>query len=78
MGTASTASNVSIVLRGAGTVGNVIITVDDGLPGAPVAAVPRLTIDISQDGVHKVEVEVPDTDTAWLYWLGLTYDHDCL
>jgi hypothetical protein len=78
MGAPSTASGVSILLDPAGVAGTVVVTVDDGAPGAPVAAAPGGSIDILQSGVHKIEVAAPDLDSVRVYWEELTFDHDCL
>jgi hypothetical protein len=77
-GAPSTASNVSIVLSGAGVSGNVVIAIDDGPPGAPVPVTRGQPIVIGQNGVHKIDVSVPDLDLARIYWEGLAFDHDCL
>jgi hypothetical protein len=77
-GAPSTASNVSIVLSGAGVSGNVVIAVDDGPAGAPVPATTGQPIAIGQNGVHKIDVSVPDPDSARVYWAELVFDHDCL
>jgi hypothetical protein len=74
----STASGVSILLDPAGVAGTVVITVDNGAPGAPVAVTPGGSIDILQSGAHKIEVAVPDLDPVRVYWEELTFDHDCL
>jgi hypothetical protein len=76
MGAPSTASGVSILLDPAGVAGTVVVTVDDGAPGAPVVATPGGTICIAQIGVHKIEVAVPDLDLTRIYWEALTFDHD--
>jgi len=35
-------------------------------------------IDIAGNGVHKIDVWVPDLDPTRIYWEGLAFDHDCL
>jgi len=78
MGASSTASNVSVLLHPAGAAGTVVITVDDGVPGAPIVAIPGNTIELSAGAAHKIEIQVPAFDAATLYLRALRFDHDCL
>jgi len=76
-GVPSTASNVGLSLSTAGDPGTVEISVDDGAP-ASVAAVPGTTIPLTIPAAHKIQLSLPTSDTARLYWQALVYDHECL
>jgi hypothetical protein len=76
-GAPSTASNVGLVLSPAGSSGTVEISVDDG-PVTTESAVPDTTIPLTTVAAHKIQVSVPLSDTAQIYWKALSYDHDCL
>jgi hypothetical protein len=77
MGVPSLASNVALILNSAGDPGNIVVAVDGGAP-VMESAIPGAAIPLSSSSAHKIEVSVPDLDTARLYWAELDYDHDCL
>jgi hypothetical protein len=76
-GVASTASNVGLTLNTAGDSGTVEVIVDDGTP-VIAAAVPGTTIPLTTPAAHKIQVSVPVSDAARIYWEALVYDHECL
>lgn len=75
--TDAAASNVLLGLNPAGVAGNVVVALDDGPAGAPVPAAPGQVIELAPSGVTKVDVSVPDGDSARLYWQTLLFDSNC-
>jgi len=76
-GVPSMASNVGLTLNTAGVSGTVEISVDDGAP-VTAPAVPGMTIPLTTPAAHKIQVSLPTSDTARIYWQALVYDHECL
>jgi hypothetical protein len=76
-GVPSTASSVSMVLSSAGTGGNLEVVVD-GVTTTIRPAVPGGTVLLSTDAAHRIQISVPVSDSAQLYWESLSYDHECL
>jgi hypothetical protein len=76
-GAPSTASNVGLIVSIAGVAGTVEISVDDGVP-VSAAATPGTTIPLTIPAARKIQLSLPVSDTARLYWEALVYDHECL
>jgi len=76
-GVPSTATDVMMVFSAAGTAGSVEVIVDDGTPTIETAA-PGGTVLLSTAAAHKIQISIPVSDTAQVYWESLSYDHECL
>jgi len=76
-GVPSMASNVGLTFNTSGVSGTVAISVDDGTP-VSASAVPGMTMPLTTPAAHKIQISLPTSGTARLYWEALVYDHECL